>query len=66
VLTAGHQATLNGTLNVTLINGYTPTAGDSVKIMTFDSETGMFTTLSGDGLLFTANYDPTDVTLVAN
>jgi hypothetical protein len=66
VLSAGHVATLDGTLQVTLINGYTPITGDSVQIMTFDSATGTFTALSGDGLLFTANYDPADVTLVAN
>ncbi len=66
VLTAGHQATLDGTLNVTLVHGYTPTTGDSVKVMTFDSATGTFAALSGDGSLFTTNYDATDVTLVAN
>jgi fibronectin-binding autotransporter adhesin len=65
VLTAGHTATLAGTLNVTLVNGYTPTTGDSVMVITFDSATGTFATLSGDGSLFTANYDATDVTLVA-
>jgi hypothetical protein len=66
-LSTGHTATLDGTLQVTLINGYTPTTGYSISIMTFDSETGMFAALTGDGSLFTANYDdPTDVKLVAN
>jgi hypothetical protein len=51
---------------VTLINGYTPTTGESMKVVTFDTATGMFATLTGDGPLFTATYDPADVTLVAN
>jgi hypothetical protein len=66
VLTPGHQATIDGTLQVTLINGYIPTTGDTVMIMTFDAETGNFATLTGDGPLFTDTYDPTDVSLVAN
>jgi hypothetical protein len=51
---------------VTLINGYTPTTGDSIPIMTFASETGTFATLTGDGPLFTDTYEATDVRLVAN
>jgi hypothetical protein len=34
--------------------------------MTFGSVTGMFAALGGDGGLFTAVYDPMDVTLTAN
>jgi hypothetical protein len=49
-----------------LINGYTPTTGDSISIMTFDSATGTFAALTGDGSLFTDTYDPGDVKLVAN
>jgi len=65
VLSPGFQATLDGTLQVTLINGYTPTTDDSIMIMTFDSATGTFTHLTGDGPLFMDTYDPTDVTLIA-
>jgi fibronectin-binding autotransporter adhesin len=65
-LTAGHSATLDGTLQVTLINGYAPTTGDSIQIMTFASETGTFAALTGDGSLFTDTYEPGDVKLVAN
>jgi hypothetical protein len=65
VLSPGFQATLDGTLQVTLINGYTPTTDDSVMIMTFDSATGTFAHLTGDGPLFMDTYDPTDVTLIA-
>jgi hypothetical protein len=48
-----------------LIGGYTPVAGDSFPVLACNSETGTFA-LAGDGLLFSANYDPMDVTLVAN
>jgi hypothetical protein len=63
VVTSGH---VDGTLNVTLINGYMPTTGDSIAVMTFESVTGIFAELGGDGGLFTAVYDPTDITLTAN
>jgi hypothetical protein len=63
VVTSAH---VGGTLNVTLINGYTPASGDSIAVMTFDSATGTFASLAGDGGLFTAAYDPIDVTLTAN
>jgi hypothetical protein len=63
VFTSGH---LDGTLNILLINGYTPTTGDSIIVMRFGSATGTFAALGGDGGLFTANYDPMDVTLTAN
>jgi hypothetical protein len=59
------MATLAGTLNVVLIGGYTPVAGDSFAVLACNSETGTLT-LAGSGLLFSANYDPMDVTLVAN
>ena len=35
-------ATLNGTLNVSLIKGFVPTIGQTFKIMNFTSETGVF------------------------
>jgi hypothetical protein len=60
-------ATLNGTLNVTLANGFTPASGDRFPVLTFDSSTGTFTTVHtpplGGGLVFATKYDPTDVTL---
>jgi cysteine-rich repeat protein len=55
-LTAGTQydraaisglATLAGTLNVTLIDGYEPNVGDTFTIMTFSSRTGDFGTVNG-------------------
>jgi formylmethanofuran dehydrogenase subunit C len=59
-------ATLDGTLTVTLVGGFTPAGGDSFTVLTFASETGTFATLAGDGPLFTDVYDPADVTLTAN
>jgi hypothetical protein len=39
-------ATLNGTLNVSLINGFVPNVGDSFTIMTYGSKTGTFSTVN--------------------
>jgi hypothetical protein len=60
------QVALGGSLTVNLINGFQPTSGESFTVMTFGSETGVFTTLGGDGPLFTPSFDAMDVTLVAN
>jgi hypothetical protein len=55
-LTAGSQydrlvvsgsATLNGTLNVILLNGFQPSPGDSFQVLTFGSHTGDFSTYTG-------------------
>jgi fibronectin-binding autotransporter adhesin len=66
-LSVGNSATLDGTLSVALINGYTPTSGTSFKALTFPpgSLTGTFAT-QDDGGVFTASYNNADVTLVAN
>lgn len=62
-------ATLAGTLNLMLANGYQPASGDSLKIMTFASETGTFATLNGAtisaNLVWAPAYDASDLTLVA-
>jgi hypothetical protein len=60
------QATLDGTLDVRLINGYTPAPGTSFEVLTFDSRTGtsVFASRTGDGSLFGPNYSDGDVTLV--
>jgi hypothetical protein len=62
-------ATLAGTLNVSLVNGYQPVSGDSIKIMTFASETGQFGTVNGTdistNLVLAPVYDTGDLTLVA-
>src|SRR6185503_5962428 len=40
-------ATLAGTLNISLINGFEPNIGDTFTIMTFGSRSGDFTTVNG-------------------
>jgi hypothetical protein len=65
-LTVTGQAVLDGTLTVHLINGFQPPSGDSFQVLSFGSGSGTFTTIDGDGPLFTPSYDPTDVILIAN
>jgi hypothetical protein len=66
VISSG-PASLAGTLAVTLLNGFQPQSGDQYVIMTYSSETGVFTTyqfppLSG-GLSLHPNYNSTNLTL---
>jgi hypothetical protein len=60
-------ASLSGTLNIGLINGYVPTIGTMFKIVNFSSETGMFTTVNGLPINpsehFTISYQGNDVLL---
>jgi hypothetical protein len=62
------SATLSGTLNVSLINGFLPNPGDSFQIMTFASRSGSFTTINGLGLgggrSFQVNLTGTSLSLV--
>jgi hypothetical protein len=60
-------ATLDGTLNVSEANGFSPGTGNLFKFLTFTSSTGQFAdytglTLAGNVAL-QPGYDPTDVTL---
>jgi hypothetical protein len=65
-LVVGGAATLDGTLTITLVNGFLPDSGTTYAVVTLASATGTFATLDGDGPLFTAAYNPMDVTLSAN
>ena len=60
---------LDGTLAVTALPGFTPTAGDSFTVMTFASRSGEFATVTGTelggGLFLDVQYNPNDLTLVA-
>jgi hypothetical protein len=60
-------ATLGGTLNVTLINGFVPSVGNSFTIMTYASHTGDFATKNlpalPAGLAWQAIANPTTYTL---
>lgn len=59
------NATLSGTLALSLLSGYNPTVGDSFILMTFLSDTGIFGTITGtdlgNGLFLDVIYDPHDV-----
>jgi fibronectin-binding autotransporter adhesin len=61
------SASLNGTLNIGLINGFVPTIGSKFKIMNFTSETGTFSTVNGLTINnkehFTITYQGKDVLL---
>lgn len=60
-------ATLDGTLDITLVGGYMPGLVDSFQIMTFGSLTGTFATVNGtsigNGNQFDVVYNANDVTL---
>ncbi len=60
-------AVLDGTLNVSLLNGFVPSIGDSYKIITFASATGAFSNINlpalPAGLSWSVNYNPANITL---
>ncbi|MBI3844935.1 MAG: hypothetical protein HY292_09885 [Planctomycetes bacterium] len=66
-LLATGVAMLDGSLNVSLINGFQPSLGQTFTILTFASRTGTFANTSGldlgGGLQLQVNVNPTDVTL---
>jgi uncharacterized repeat protein (TIGR01451 family) len=69
-LAVGGTATLDGTLNVSLINGFIPTNGNTFPVLTFASRNGDFAvknlpTFSGTHGSFTASYTPTELDLTA-
>jgi hypothetical protein len=61
-------ATLDGTLALTLLNGFDPTAGSSFILMTFFSDHGSFNAITGlnlgNNLFLDVFYDPHDVRVV--
>ena len=66
-LNVSGATTLAGTLNLDLINKFTPTIGQTFDIMNFASETGNFTTINGTSINsnehFRVMYNGTNVTL---
>jgi hypothetical protein len=58
-------ATLDGTLNVSLINPFMPPSGATFQILTFGSGTGAFAVANIDPSFLPPRYDPMDVTLQA-
>jgi hypothetical protein len=62
-------ATLGGTLNVSVINGFTPAAGNTFPLVTCRTRTGTFGTINGlqqSGYSFTPDYDSGDFYLVSS
>ncbi|HVS35748.1 MAG TPA: PKD domain-containing protein, partial [Gemmataceae bacterium] len=59
-------ATLNGTLNVSLINGFTPTVGESFEILTFGLRSGDFAVENGLYPYLTPQYHSNDLTLIGH
>jgi hypothetical protein len=62
----GGTATLDGTLNVTLIGGFMPNSGDTFQPLSSTAENGVFASLTGDGTMFTDSYAAGGVTLTKN
>jgi hypothetical protein len=66
-LAVANGASLNGTLNVMLINNFVPAIGNTFTILTGSAVSGTFATVNGlsinSGEHFTIKYNPTNVTL---
>ncbi len=63
------NAALGGMLEIKLLNGFNPVAGDRFEIMTFQSRTGEFKVKAGEfignDLVLVPEYSATSITLVA-
>lgn len=70
VAAPGVPVALGGSLNVQLVNGFVPVAGEQFTILTCGSRTGTFAILNGtylgNGLALVPVYTSTNVTLVAS
>ena len=68
LLEIAHNATLGGTLDISLQSGFTPSAGDSFEILTALGVIGNFDTINvpvlPDDLLWFVNYGATSVELI--
>jgi len=66
-LAVANGASLNGTLNLTLINNFLPAIGNTFTILTTSARTGQFATVNGlsinGGEHFQISYSATSVTL---
>ncbi len=56
-------ATLDGTLNVTVGEGFVPAIGDDFQLLTYGSHSGTFATIDGNGLAFSPTYNATNLTI---
>ena len=62
--TVAGVATLGGTLNAALVNGFVPASGDRFQFMTFGSHTGFFSTSNLPPSFTLDQSDPTDLEFV--
>jgi hypothetical protein len=66
-LAVANGASLNGTLNISLINNFVPAIGDTFTVLTASAVTGTFATVNGLSINgsehFAITYNPTNVTL---
>jgi autotransporter-associated beta strand protein len=68
-LTISGMASLDGTLNTQLVNGFVPNIGDEFVVLTFGSESGSFATMNlglGGGLRFDPLFESHALTLVTD
>ncbi len=54
---------LNGSLQIHLHNGFTPAGGNSFAVLTYQSRSGAFGTINGDGQSYTPAYSATTLTI---
>jgi hypothetical protein len=64
MLSVTGTATLDGTLQANLEDGYQPPSGTKFAVMTFGSSSGQFADVKPDG--WSAEYDPTSISLVSS
>jgi Secretion system C-terminal sorting domain len=64
---ASGTAVINGTLNVSLLNGYIPSIGESYKIITYTAGSGNFSAINfpvlPPGMVWSVSYNATNITL---
>lgn len=62
-IAVGKAATLAGTLNVSVVNGYLPKRGDDYQIMTFAAASGSLVAVTTPGPSFLESMQPTSLDL---
>jgi len=69
-VTVSDEATLDGELNVNLVNGFVPSEGNTFQLLTYGSRTGTFATINGtglpNGLVLVPTYNATNLTFTAS
>jgi hypothetical protein len=69
-LAIGGNATLDGTLDITLLGGFVPSLGDVYTILAYSAESGQYATINGltigRSLVFGPSYNTKELTLIVN